>query len=77
MAKKKNSMRKEEPSGNRRTSTTSAKRDTRLVFQSEDRNIPTFDVGLPMPQAAKPPKESDGADLSPSQREKSSPEKPS
>ena len=76
MAKKKNSMRKEVSSGNRRSPATSAKRDTRQVFQ-EDRNIPTFDVGLPMPQAAKPPKENDGADLSPSQREKSSLEKPS
>ncbi len=64
MAKKTNSIKKEEPSRKRHQ------------FQ-EDRNIPTFDVGLPMPRGAKPPKKDGGADLSPSRPEKSSSEKSS
>lgn len=76
MAKKKNSIKKEVPSRNRRSPATPARRDTHQVFQ-EDRNIPTFDVGLPMPQGAKPPKKDGGADLATSRPEKSSSEKSS
>ncbi len=76
MAKNMKSTKKEVPSKERQSPTAPAKRETRHVFQ-EDRNIPSFDVGLPMPQGAKPPKKDDGADLSPSRPEKSSTEKSS
>ena len=76
MAKKMMSTKKEVPSKERQFPTAPATRETRRAFQ-EDRNIPSFDVGLPMPQGAKPPKKDDGADLSPSRPEKSSTEKSS
>ena len=63
MAKKTNSTKKEVPSGNRQL--------------YEDRNIPTIKVNIPMPQGAKPPKNSQGTDSPPSRPEKSSSEKSS
>ena len=75
MAKNMKSTKKEVPSKERQSPTAPAKRETSLVFHQEDRNIPSFEIGLPMPQGAKPPKKDDGADLSPSRPEKSSTEK--